>query len=60
MDRECTRHHWCTFWKISKCSKIDPSLLNTNSLSFSLVLIILIRNFPLIVCLGWGILMQSR
>jgi hypothetical protein len=48
MDRECTWHHWCTFCKISKCSEIDPSLLNMNSLSFALVLIVLIRNLPLI------------
>ena len=41
VDRECARHNWCTLGKISKCSEINPSMPNLNSLPFVLVLLVL-------------------
>ena len=42
MDRECTRHNWCTLRKFSKSSKIDLLLFNLHDLLFTLALIILV------------------
>jgi hypothetical protein len=52
VDRECTRHNWCTLGKITKCSEIDPSLLELNSLPLALVLIVLTGALALIRLLG--------
>ena len=43
MDRECTRHNWCTLRKFSKSSKVDLPLPDLHDLLFTLALVVLIR-----------------
>ena len=45
--RECTRHNWCSFWKVSEAGEIKSALPDLNGLPLALVLIISARSLPL-------------
>ena len=45
--RECTRHNWCSLWKISQIGEVKSALPNLNGLLLALVLIISARSMPL-------------
>src|SRR6185503_7887700 len=45
--RECTRHNWCSLWKISHVGEIKSALPDLNGLFLALVLIISARSLPL-------------
>ena len=45
--RECTRHNWCSLWKISQVGEIKSALPDLNGLFLALVLIISARSLPL-------------
>ena len=45
--RECTRHNWCSLWKISQIGEVKSALPDLNSLLLALVLIISERSLPL-------------
>ena len=45
--RECTRHNWCSLWKVSQVGEIKSALSDLNGLSLDLVLIISARSLPL-------------
>src|SRR6185312_6181283 len=44
---ECTRHNWCSFWKVSQVGEIKSALPDLNGLLLALVLIISARSLPL-------------
>ena len=45
--RECTRHNWCSLWKVSQVGEIKSALPDLNGLPLALVLIISARSLPL-------------
>ena len=45
--RECTRHNWCSLWKISQIGEVKSALPDLNGLLLALVLIISERSLPL-------------
>src|SRR6185437_5297016 len=45
--RECTRHNWCSLWKVSQVGEIKSALPDLNGLLLALVLIISARSLPL-------------
>ena len=45
--RECTRHNWCSLWKISQIGEVKTALPNLNSLLLALVWVISARSLPL-------------
>ena len=45
--RKCTRHNWCSLWKVSQVGEIKSALPDLNGLSLALVLIISVRSLPL-------------
>ena len=45
--RECTRHNWCSLWKISQVGEVKSALPDLNGLLLALVLIISARSLPL-------------
>ena len=44
---ECTRHNWCSFWKVSEAGEVKSALPDLNSLPLALVLIISAGSLPL-------------
>ena len=44
---ECTRHNWCSFWKVSQVGEIKSALPDLNGLLLALVLIVPARSLPL-------------
>ena len=44
---KCTRHNWCSFWKVSQVGEIKSALPDLNGLFLALVLIISARSLPL-------------
>ena len=47
--RECTRHNWCSLWKISQIGEVKSALPDLNGLFLALVLIISAKSLPLIL-----------
>ena len=45
--RECTRHNWCSLWKISQVGEIESALSDLNGLFLALVLIVSTGSLPL-------------
>src|SRR6185312_7614924 len=45
--RECTRHNWCSLWKISQVGEVKSALPDLNSLFLAHVLIISARSLAL-------------
>ena len=45
--RECTRHNWCSLWKIGQIGEVKSALPNLNGLLLALILIISTRSLPL-------------
>ena len=52
--RECTRHNWCSLWKISQVGEVKSALPDMNSLLLALVLIISARSLSLILPHLWA------
>ena len=57
MDRESTRHDWCSFGKLCKSSEINSPLSDLHHLFLALALVVLVGVLPRIRLLGlWAIL----
>ena len=53
MDRESTRHDWCSFGKFCKSSEINSPLLNMHHLPFAFALVVvLVGVLPWIILSG--------
>ena len=53
MDRESTRHDWCSFGKLCKSSEVNSPLPTLHHLSFALALVVvLVRVLPWIILFG--------
>ena len=54
MDRESTRHNWCSFWKVCESSEVNSPLpdLHHLPLALALVVVVLIGVLPWIILSG--------
>ena len=52
MDRENTRHDWCSFGKLCKSSEINSPLSDLHHLLLALALVVLVGVLPWIRLLG--------
>ena len=62
MDRESTRHNWCSCWKVCKSSEINSPLPDLHHLSLALALVVVLDGvLPWIIPSGlWTILGKMR
>ena len=42
MDRESTRHDWCSFWKVCKSSEVNSPLPDLHHLPLALALVVVL------------------
>src|SRR6185369_4851340 len=62
VDRESTRHYWCSCWKVCKSGEIDSPLSDLHHLSLALALVVVLDGvLPWIIpSLLWTILGKMR